>query len=219
MRKLEQLLPKYAWLPLILAFAINNLTYFATRLVTTSRKHYCMELPIDSMIPVVPAFLVIYVGAYLFWIVGYCTIARGGEQSCLELLSSDIIAKLICFVIFMILPTTAVRPEVTGTDVFSEGLRILYVIDPADNFFPSIHCLESWACFRGVARRKDCGTAFKAVCLAVAVSIFLSTLFLRQHMVVDVIGGVAAFEAGVLISRKTKARRLLAGLNRRLHLT
>lgn len=216
---IDKILPKYAWLPLAAALIINHIAYFATRLVTTSMKHYHLDTPIDPYIPVVPAFVVIYVGAYLFWIVGYCTIARGGERLCLEILSADIIAKLICFVIFMVYPTTAVRPEIVGTDVFSEALRVLYVLDPADNFFPSIHCLESWACFRGVAQRKDCSIAFKTGCFLVAAAIFLSTLFLRQHMIPDIFGGIFVFEVGLLLNRRLGAQRFWEKLNRRFHLS
>lgn len=213
--RLEKILPRYAWLPLFVAFTLNNFAYFVTRIFTTSMKHYKLETPIDSMIPVIPAFIVIYWGAYLFWVVGYCTIARSGRKACLELVAADIIAKLICFLIFMILPTTAVRPEVAGSDVFSRALQVLYTIDPADNYFPSIHCLESWACFRGVCRKgSSAKTTTRGIYFLAAVLVFLSTLFLRQHMIVDVIGGVLVFEVGMLIGRLSGAWRLLDMLNR-----
>lgn len=217
--KLEKIIPKYAWLPVAAALIINYIAYFVSRTFTTSLKHYRLDTPWDSQIPVIPVFVVVYLGAYVFWVVGYCTIARGGERLCLEIMSADIIAKLICLVIFMIYPTTATRPEITGSDVFSEALRVLYVLDPADNFFPSIHCLESWACFRGVARRKECSRVFKAGCFLTAVAIFLSTLFLRQHMIPDVFGGILVFEAGLFLTRCFGAQRLLEKLNQWLHLS
>lgn len=214
-KRLEKILPKYAWLPLLVAFTLNNFAYFVTRIFTTSMKHYKLETPIDSMIPVIPAFIIIYWGAYLFWVAGYCTIARSGKKACLELVAADIIAKLICFLIFMILPTTAVRPEVAGSDVFSRALKVLYTIDPADNYFPSIHCLESWACFRGVCRRgSNARITTRGIYFLAAVLVFLSTLFLRQHMVLDVIGGVLVFEVGMLIGRLSGAWRILDMLNR-----
>lgn len=217
-KRLEQILPKYAWLPLLLAFTLNNFAYFVTRIFTSSMKHYRLETPFDSMVPVIQAFIIVYWGAYLLWVVGYCTIARSGKKACLELLAADIIAKLFCLMIFLILPTTAVRPAVTGSDVFSRALEVLYAIDPADNYFPSIHCLESWACFRGVCRKEDARPVTKGIYFLAAALVFLSTLFLRQHMVLDVIGGVLVFELGMLIGRLSGAWRLLDMLNQGVRL-
>ncbi|MCI9151664.1 MAG: phosphatase PAP2 family protein [Lachnospiraceae bacterium] len=213
MKRFEQILPKYAWLPLLLAFALNNFAYFATRIVTTSMKHYRLGTSLDARIPVIPAFIVIYWGAYLLWVAGYCTIARSGKRACLELVAADMIAKLICMLIFLILPTTATRPAVAGSDVFSRALQVLYIIDPADNYFPSIHCLESWACFRGVCRKQGARPITRGIYLVAAVLVFLSTLFLRQHMIMDVIGGVLVFEMGMLIGRLSGAWRLLDLMN------
>lgn len=216
--RLEKILPKYAWLPLVLAFTINNITYFLSRPFTTPRKHYSIVTPIDEVMPFVPAFIIVYLGAYLFWIIGYLRIANGGKQLCLEMITADIIAKLICLVIFLVVPTEIASQEVTGSDIFSKATEVLYSLDARDNLFPSVHCLESWLCFRGVARIKNCSVGFKAGCFMAAVAIFVSTLLVKQHLFLDVIGGIAVVEIGLFLTRRFSADRLLDRLNRKFHL-
>lgn len=211
--KLENLLPKYSWLPIVMAFATNGITYFVTRLFTSSREHYGVLTGIDEVIPFVPAFIVIYVGAFLFWGIGYWRIAYADEQLCMEIITADIIAKLICFMFFVITPTSMVRPDIIGEDIFSQLTGLIYFLDEPNNLFPSIHCLESWACFRGVAKIKDCNVWFKVSCFAMAVAVFMSTLFVKQHLFLDVIAGVAVFEIGLLICKRFSVYKVLYRIN------
>ena len=41
--------------------------------------------------------------------------------------------------VFILLPTTNARPEVTGNGLSSILMRFIYTVDPATDLFPSIH--------------------------------------------------------------------------------
>lgn len=88
----------------------------------------------------------------------------------------DIITRTCCAILFIVIPTYNIRPDITGEDIFSCVLRFLYKIDAADNLFPSIHCLVSWNCYIGVRNIKEYPVIFKNMAAVIAVMVFISTL-------------------------------------------
>ena len=108
----------------------------------------------------------------------------------------------------MFLPTTLARPEVIGTDLCSRLVRLIYTFDPPVNLFPSIHCLESWCCIRASFLLKKSNRTYQTATLIMSLGVFASTLFIKQHVIADVFGGIVVFEAGFrLAGRIQKAIR------------
>jgi len=114
--------------------------------------------------------------------------------------SADAIAKLICLFFFLVYPTSMIRPEITGEDLFSDALSLIYRIDEANNLFPSIHCLESWLCFRAVCHMKGVSLSWKYFNGFSTIGVCLSTVLCKQHVAVDILGGILAVEIGLMIS-------------------
>ena len=197
---IERIVPGFARLPLILIVVINFSAYFLSRLVTANAPHYDLSLPIDEMFPRVPWTILIYFGCYLFWIANYIMACRLNKKQTLRFACADIMAKLVCFLFFIFLPTTMPRPEVTEPGAFNSMLAFLYQIDPADNLFPSIHCLVSWFCFIGIRAEKSYPTWYKVASVVMALSVCVSTLTTRQHVIVDVFAGLFSAELTYFIS-------------------
>lgn len=214
--KFDRILPRYTRAPLAVALTLNMVVYFLLRLFVRDRFHYDLTLSLDGRVPLVPSFVVVYVLAYVQWAVGYVVIARESPALCYRILSGEVISKLICAVFFVAFPTTMTRPEITGGDIFSKALGLIYFLDTPDNLFPSIHCLESWLCFRGSLEVKKLGVWYRWAGGIFTLLVFASTLFVKQHVLLDILGGVAVAEAGQLISRVLHADRLFEKLNTRL---
>lgn len=201
-------LPAYARTPLILAAVTGLLTYYGTRLVTQGALHHDFTLPVDSAIPFVPVFSIIYVLAYVQWGVGLVLIARESRETCRRVMAGEIVSKLICMAVFIIIPTTMVRAEITSGDAFSRITGLIYGIDAADNLFPSIHCLDSWVCFRGARQMKRTGKWYARFTLVFTLLVFASTVLIKQHVIVDVFAGIVVGEIGQYISRKYPVYRV-----------
>ncbi len=201
---IQKILPKYAMKPLAIMFILNITIYGSIKFLVPYLTMLDFTFPIDYKIPCIPFFIVFYFLAYVQWIVGYVIIGRESKEVCDYIASGEIIAKLICMVCFIVLPTTIARPEIVGEDVFSVLTRWLYAIDSPHNLFPSIHTLESWMVFRGSLSCKKVSNLYRVVMLVGALSVFASTVFLRQHVVVDIIGGIAVGELGLFIAPKVK---------------
>ncbi|MFQ9514478.1 MAG: hypothetical protein ACLRZ9_01485 [Eubacterium sp.] len=185
-------------------------------MITSEMHHYDFSIFIDRQLPFVAPMMIVYVLAYVAWIIGFIVIGRESRDVCYEVMSAEQIAKLICLACFIIVPSTISRPEITGTG-FCEWLsRLIYSMDSPDNLFPSIHCLENWICFRGAMKCKKVGNGYRAVMFMAALLVFASTLLVKQHVFVDVIGGIAVVEAGLFLSKKLRASRIYFILERKL---
>lgn len=181
-------------LVLAIAFLWNGGVYMAARLIAGEWHHYDLTTSFDRMIPFVPWTVAIYFGCYIFWGVNYymCSRQEAGKRN--RFFAADALAKAICFIIFIAIPTTNIRPEITDTGLWGFLMTFLYQIDSADNLFPSIHCLVSWLCWVGIRKEKSVSKGYRTFSFLMAVAVCISTLTTYQHVIADVIGGVLLAE-------------------------
>lgn len=180
---------------------LNVVTYNGTRFLTGGLHHYDMTTAFDRATPFYPPFFIaIYFLAYVQWILGFLFIAKSDKNMCYRLFTAEMIAKTLTLICFFVIPTTNVRPEVVGNDLWSAITRLLYKMDAADNLFPSIHCLESWMIFRSAFYLKKPGKWYRWVSIVATLLVFASTLLLKQHVVADVVGAIVVVEIGIFIS-------------------
>ncbi len=208
MEKIYKILPKYAFLPIACCLVLNGMTYFGSRLFTTDMYHYNISTTLDGMLPLVTPMSIVYVFAYVTWALGFIIVGRESRQLCYEVCAAEMVAKIICLVCFVFFPTTLVRPEITGTGICDSLTVFIYKIDAADNLFPSIHCLESWILFCGIMKCRKRGKAIKIFMFVSAILVFASTVLIKQHVVLDIAGGIFAVHIGLWISKKFKLKRI-----------
>ena len=205
---IQKLLPDYAIRPLILALAANFIIYFGVSQLRDHLTFHSLALPVDDRIPFFAPFIIFYILAYVQWIINYLLIAREGKAFCYHFIYGDVISKLFCLVFFLFFPTTLVRPEVTGHSICDQLVRLAYQIDAPVNLFPSIHCLESWCCIHAALRMKKTPRWYLPITIVMSLCVFASTLLVKQHVFVDIFGGILVFEAGYYLARKIKFRGL-----------
>jgi membrane-associated phospholipid phosphatase len=126
---------------------------------------------------------------------------------------SYITVVLLAYVGFYMYPTILPRPQEVGDGFFAAALRQNYDLDPPYNCFPSLHvawafvsALTSYRVHRGVG----------LVALLWATIIGVSTLYTKQHYVVDVIAGVAIAYVAYLIFLRGYRRDVIPETDRRL---
>ncbi|MDO5402804.1 MAG: phosphatase PAP2 family protein [Eubacteriales bacterium] len=200
---LARILPAYAILPLIFCFLWNNVVYGGSRLINQGLTHYDLTIEFDRMTPVVPEFMLVYFGCFVTWGIFYIMCGRVSREYCARFVAFDVVTRTVCGIIFLILPTYNVRPEVLGTGIFEKLLLFLYEIDAADNLFPSIHCLVSWNCFVGLRNSGYYKKRTVALSAVIAVLVFISTLVTKQHVIADVISAVIISEASWFVCNHT----------------
>ena len=171
----------------------NQLVYWGGAALAETRHHYQFSTALDRAIPLIPWAVCIYFGCYAFWALHYCLCAAVPLRA-RRFFTADFIAKGVCFVFFVGLPTTMARPAVQGLNVWESLVRALYILDAPVNLFPSIHCLNSWLCWASARDIPAFSHGYKAFALCAAVAVCVSTLTLRQHVLLDVAGGILLAE-------------------------
>lgn len=200
-KQIEKIIPLYAILPLLTCWLFNNIVYYVFRLFLKDAYHYDFTTPLDRMIPFVPAWVSIYLICYLFWIVNYILIGRQGKEHLYRFVTADLLARLICGLFFIFLPTTNIRPEITGTGIWDQLMAFVYASDEPTNLFPSIHCLCSWFCYLGIRNQKSIPVWYQYFSLIFAVLVCISTQFTKQHYLIDIFGGVGIAQLCYSLSR------------------
>ena len=194
----------------------NRLTYGLGRLLGQGRFHRDLTLPADALFPFLPWTISVYFGCFLFWAAIYRVISQRPRRESDRFFLAGLLAKGVCFLFFVLLPTTNVRPEVTGTTVWDGLIRFLYRIDAPDNLFPSIHCMVSWLCLVGVRGKKNISVVWRGSALLMAVAVCLSTLTTRQHVLADAAGGILLGEFSYWIAGHERLLRGYSALVDRL---
>lgn len=193
----EKYLPTWAILPLVSIVILNCLIYWGSGMLTASRYHFDFTSLLDRAVPLIPQFVWIYILAFPFWAANYILAAQRGKDGFYCFVATDLTVHIACFVIFLILPTTNVRPEISGSTWSEQILRMVYLVDGGSspsNLFPSIHCYVSWLSWRGVRKSGKIPKWYQHFSLIFAVLIIISTQVLKQHYLVDAIAGVGMVE-------------------------
>ena len=200
-------------LPMVLLVLLVPLYIFIAEVTATRSRLNAPELELDRAWPVQPAWALVYGSLYLFLIVLPVFVVHQPEH-----IRRTVLAYLTvwatAYVCFLLYPTVAPRPAAVMGEGFAVwGLRSLYSADPPFNCFPSIHVAHSFVsaltCYR-IHR----GVGIAATLSAALVGV--STLYTKQHYVLDVIAGIVLAFAAYMIFLRTYSREKISDLDRRL---
>lgn len=199
---------KNSIIPLIFAVSFNMAVYCGSRIIAGDWYHYNIESSLDRMIPLWAPSVIIYLGCYLFWGANYILIAQQEKETVCQFFSADFLSRIVCLIFFLVFPTTNVRPVLDASGFWNQILSYVYSIDAADNLFPSIHCLVSWFCYIGIRGKKNIPFWYRGLSCIMALLVCISTLLTKQHVIIDVIGGVVLAELCLLFSKKTSVWKI-----------
>ena len=160
----------------------------------TPEHLHIISSPLDQYIPFLPVFII----PYLFWFVyialpGMYFLFCERDVFC-RLMYFGMIGMTVFLLISYVYPNgLAIRPEhLAGDSVFIKLTRYVYSVDTSTNVLPSIHVFNSIGIYLAVKDsdnlRKKKGIRYAS--LTITVLIILSTMFVKQHSVVDVIAGL-----------------------------
>jgi membrane-associated phospholipid phosphatase len=178
-------------LPYLLCFLVMPALGLLYKLLNTdTREAVILSTKFDELIPFVPAFIVPYILWYAF-ILGYLFYFWYKDVNIfIKTLSIIVIGELICFVIYFYFQTTVPRPDVAGDRLLVDLVRMIYSHDQPYNAFPSIHVLTTFAIILGNFNTKDRHPFNSAFVPIMGSLIIVSTLFVKQHYILDMISSI-----------------------------
>lgn len=201
---------KYSHAWVFLYFLIYMPWFYLLERRTGIRYHF-IQCTLDNYIPfnkyfIVPYFL--WFGFVAATVLYFFLTDKTGFKKLIMFLYAGMTVFLVVSTLF---PTAlGLRPfYVTGNDVFANMVRFLYRIDTPTNVFPSIHVYNSLGCFFAVMDSPKLRQNRLVVnsTYFLTISIILSTLFLKQHSVIDMIGAfmmTAAFYSIIYVREEKR---------------
>lgn len=165
-------------------------------------------LTLDQMLPLVPQFIVFYMLGYVFVLVP-CLAVRQRHDFYAAAVSFCLMLG-VAFLMFHYLPVHMQKTMPLGDAWYARWTRFQQNVDTYYNNFPSLHvALNVFACslLAWQARRLSWWW------LPVPVLIIVSTLLVKQHLALDVVGGVVLAAAGFAFFRmlQARSRRIVLG--------
>lgn len=210
------ILPAYSLLPLAVTVCGHFIAYTGSGLINADLPHHNIHLRLDELIPLCPEWTIIYVATFFFWIAGLVMIMRERKDKCFELFAALNISYVLCFVTFIAYPTTMPRPNLMVDGYASKLLSVLWSLDKPTNLFPSMHCLLSWLCFRASMRCKRTTLFYRILSFFAALLIFASTVFVKQHVVIDILGGIVYAEFSLFLGAKINGKKFFYYIEKKL---
>ena len=190
---IKELFDKYhhAW---VFLYGFIYMPWFSWLEKHVTSNYFVIHSVFDDYIP----FIEIFIIPYLLWFVYvsgtvlyfFFTDKQGFYRNCTLLITGMTLFLIIC----TIFPNGLnLRPSTFARDnIFVDLVRFIYRSDTSTNVLPSLHVYNSIGCYIAI-RNSQKLRQYKWVqngSLVLTVSIVLSTMFLKQHSVVDVIAAI-----------------------------
>lgn len=204
--------PYRVTVPMVVLVLLVPLYIFIPELVS-GRMPHIPRLPLDDLVPLNPTWALFYGALYLFLIV-LPVVAVRQDDHIRRTVWAYLMVWVLAYVCFLAYPTVAPRPpEVIGEGFGVWGLQVLYSADTPYNCFPSLHVAHSFVsaltCYR-LHRRM--GIALVIAALLVG----LSTLYTKQHYVLDVAAGILLACVAYAVFLRSHPREGIPELQRRV---
>lgn len=149
---------------------------------------------LDRMIPFLPVFVIPYAVWVVYIYSCFLYFYFKDRKTYAVTLASYVICALVCYGIYFTFQTTVPRPEISGNGLFEIMVRFIYERDEPYNCFPSIHCFSSYLVMKAFWKSGLRTPGKLAFVSATSILIILSTLFIKQHVVVDALAAVLLVE-------------------------
>lgn len=169
------------------------------KITITSPGIHILNTSLDEAIPFIEWFIIPYT-LWALYVVATVVVfyfkANDIEYRhlAISLISGMSIALFIC----MIFPNgLTLRPDSVSDSILGQMVAKLYTSDTSTNVFPSIHVLNSLIVTYAIVKSELVADKkyffIKAGSIILCILICLSTIFLKQHCLYDVIGGILLF--------------------------
>lgn len=193
-----------------LLLAIPVLSPIYQKLNCSNGNPHVLTTGIDKSIPFVPVFIIPYFTWYGYIFIAQLWLLSSNGDVYMRSVTATILGLVSSYVIYSAYQTKVPRPLISGKDLFSNLTKFLYSFDNPYNCFPSIHVMTSSIIFMA-SRETVNNRGISLLTQGTAAAIIASTLFLKQHVILDVAGGmlIAKFswaQAGRLLNFLTKVK-------------
>lgn len=191
MEKFKKFYERYRHAIPLIVYGVIYLTWFCHLEKTVTKQYTVIHMALDDVIPFCEVFVIPYFlwFAYIAAVVLYFFFKDKDDyyRTCVFLFTG--------MTIFLIISTLFpnghhLRPYVMPRDnVFTRLVQFLYSTDTPTNLWPSIHVYNSLGAHFAIVKSKhfENRKGIKVASFVLSTSIILSTMFIKQHSLFDVL--------------------------------
>lgn len=171
----------------VLYFAFHIFFYYLFQNIDLKYKY--IHSPLDDIIPFCEYFVVPYLIWFLYLAAGILFFMFNSKKDYLRLVLFTFVGLLMCVLICLLFPTAInFRPESFERDnIFIRLVLFIYSIDTPTNVCPSMHCFAAIGINIAVFKSEFFKKRYflKALSAVIMLLICLSTVFIKQHSILD----------------------------------
>ncbi|HCA33794.1 MAG TPA: phosphatidic acid phosphatase [Lachnospiraceae bacterium] len=194
--------PEYRYLWMLLFWPIFGIFFAAVERLPVTRVYHPVSCAMDALIP----FNEIFVIPYYFWfiyLIGTIVFLFFYDVKAFKQMMRFIIFTYgVTMIVYLVYPTCQnLRPAVFARDnILTHIVKALYAFDTNTNVCPSIHVLGSLAAMFPSWHSKRFSGRGRFIMTILCALICVSTLFIKQHSVLDVMWGMILGIVGYLVT-------------------
>ncbi|TAH66482.1 MAG: phosphatase PAP2 family protein [Anaerolineaceae bacterium] len=181
---------------LILVYFLIYMIWFTYLERTVTTDFTPVHSILDKYIPFMEIFVIPYFLWFLFIFVTVAYFFLTSRQEFYRCCAFLFIGMTICLIIYTIWPNGHYLRENLNTlgrsNIFTRMIGRLYSFDTATNVFPSIHVYNSIGAMIAIRKSERLRNIkwLQISTLILTVLICMSTVFLKQHSILDIFGGI-----------------------------
>ena len=166
---------------------------------------HLIHIPLDDMIPYVKEFVIFYVMWYGYIAFAHIWTFFKSKRDFLVMCSLIFVANLLSMLVCTIYPSMHdLRPDdaTMGSSFFSDMVRWLYGTENPYCILPSMHCMLAIVITVGLICSESLkgNLLVKIICPIYTVLVMLSTVFIKQHSIVDVFAASGMSVIAILLT-------------------
>lgn len=161
--------------------------YFLTELLIPAERCTVIHSALDDKIPFCEYFVIPYVLWYLLIVASLVYFALYSVRSFRRLMTFIIVTQVVAMAIYILFPNMQdLRPtEFERDNIFTQLVNLLYTVDTNTNVCPSLHVAYSIGIASTWLKDKTVNNAWKFGITVFCLLVCLSTVFIKQHSIVD----------------------------------
>lgn len=179
----------------VFLYAVIYLIWFYLIEHADIASYHIVYSPIDDLIPFCEYFVIPYYIWFPYMLVVFLYIFLTSKEEFYKVAALIITGMTIFLIVSTIYPNThQLRPSnFERSNIFTNLVAFIYSIDTPTNILPSIHVYNSIGCHIGIMKSEALKNnhLIKGISFIISVSIVLSTVFIKQHSIIDGILAIA----------------------------
>ena len=187
----------------ILYLFTYSFVYFIVGVINShyTGKFYNISNIVDKYIPYLSIFIIPYIFFYIYIIVAPLYVSIINDYIYKKFIIASIIGTILGGLTFIIRPTCFIEYNLDSNNFLEYIHIIIRKFCSKGAYFPSFHCFLAWLIYLSI-NNTELKNIKKNKFLVFSCIICISTLFTKQHGIVDLIGGILLAEMSWKFSKK-----------------